>query len=118
MLGKQVIGGAACVLLPGRVMHEWYACGLDRDYKQQHIYPSVMATWAAMAYAATHGIPQFDFMGMGQPDIPYGVRTFKKAFGGRWTSHGRLSRINRPLPYSIAELLYNLRALLPAFPRN
>jgi serine/alanine adding enzyme len=114
MHGQQIIGGAACVLLPGKVMHEWYACGLDKAYKKQRIYPSVMATWAAMEYAASHHIPRFDFMGMGKPGTPYGVRTFKKAFGGQWVNHGRLSRVNHPLLYGIAELLYNMKALLPS----
>ncbi len=104
---NRVAGGAACVMLPGRAMHEWYGCGLDREYKKAGIYPSVLATWASIEYAAKNGIPVFDFMGMGRPEIPYGVREFKKEFGGSWVNFGRFSRVNRAVPYFITETAYN-----------
>ncbi|MFO7874192.1 MAG: hypothetical protein R6U62_06900 [Bacteroidales bacterium] len=104
----KVVGGVACVWLPAQTMHEWYACGLDREYKDKKVYPSVLATWAAIKTAANMNIPHFDFMGMGKPDIPYGVRDFKKEFGGKWVSHGRFSRINNRLLYFLAEIGYNL----------
>ncbi len=108
---KKVIGGIVCPVLPGKVMYEWYVCGLDRAYKDRGIHPSVLATWAALEYAAGNGIPEFDFMGMGTPDEAYGVRTFKERFGGRMVNHGRYSTVNRKLLYTVAELGYNLVTL-------
>lgn len=104
----KIVGGVACAWLPSQTMHEWYACGLDREYKDKKVYPSVLATWAAIKTAANMNIPRFDFMGMGKPGIPYGVRDFKKEFGGKWVNHGRFSRINNRLLYFLAEIGYNL----------
>jgi hypothetical protein len=51
-------------------------------------------------------------MGVGRPDVAYGVRDFKARFGGEQLNFGRLTRINnRPL-YNIAEFGYNILALL------
>ena len=103
----RIIGGSVCVFIPGRMMHEWYACGLDHEYNKRRIFPSVLSTWAAMEFAAKNNIPLFDFMGMGRPDVPYGVRNFKKEFGGRWLNPGRFNKINQPILYSLSELGYN-----------
>lgn len=101
-LDGRVIGGIACTLLPAKVMHEWYVCGLDNEYRQQKIYPSVLATWAGVRQAARLHIPVFDFMGLGQPGTPYGVRDFKARFGGQWVNHGRYVRKNNLWLYAIA----------------
>jgi hypothetical protein len=82
-------------------VYEWYICGLDADYKDQ--YPSVMATWAAMEYANTHGLARFDVMGAGEPGVPYGVRDFKAEFGGELVEQGRFIHIAKPLLYKIGE---------------
>lgn len=108
---EQIIGGSVCVLKHNRSMHEWYACGLDHEYKKQHVYPSVLSTWAAIEFAANNNIHTFDFMGLGRPEVPYGVRNFKKEFGGRLSNPGRFNKINRPLLFTLAEIGYNLSFL-------
>jgi serine/alanine adding enzyme len=107
---EKIIGGILCPVTAGKVIYEWYVCGLDREYR--HVYPSVLATWAAMEYAINNNIPQFDFMGVGLPHRPYGVREFKKRFGGSMVNYGRFSRINNKTLYHIAELGYNVLALM------
>lgn len=104
----RVIGGIACVLTPGKCIHEWYVCGLDLEYKRRQIFPSVMATWAAIEYATANNIPTFDFMGLGKPGEPYGVRDFKEKFGGSWVNHGRFFRVNQAFLYFLVELGYNV----------
>lgn len=79
---KEVIGGILLPVTGKRCVHEWYICGADRQYKPLNIYPSVMATWAGIDYMIQHRYEYFDFMGAGRPDVPYGVREFKKRFGG------------------------------------
>ncbi len=98
----KIIGGILCPVMPGKVIYEWYVCGLDQAYKQQ--YPSVVATWAAIDYALRHGIGTFDFMGAGKPDQDYGVREFKSKFGGDMVQLGRYQRINKPLLMQIGKL--------------
>ncbi len=106
----KIIGGILCPVTAGKVIYEWYVCGLDREYR--HVYPSVLATWAAIEYAISNNIPQFDFMGVGLPHRPYGVREFKKRFGGSMVNYGRFSRINNKTLYNIAELGYNVLAVM------
>ena len=80
-------------------VYEWFECGRDAEYEKQ--YPSVMATYAGMAYAAEHGIARCDFMGAGVPGVPYGVRDFKERFGGKMVEHGRFLYIAKPILYQI-----------------
>ena len=98
----KVIGGMMCPILEGRTIYEWYVCGLDEPYREQH--PSVLATYAAMQYAAEHGLPRFDFMGAGKPGEDYGVRAFKAQMGGQLVEHGRFLLIAKPLLYRIGVL--------------
>lgn len=98
----KVIGGMMCPILEGRTIYEWYVCGLDEPYREQH--PSVLATYAAMQYAAEHGLPRFDFMGAGKPEEDYGVRAFKAQMGGEQVEHGRFLLIAKPLLYRIGVL--------------
>ena len=106
----KIIGGILAPLFANKCIYEWYVCGLDKEYKEQ--YPSVLATWAAIEYAAQNNIANFDFMGVGRPGIPYGVRDFKARFGGEEVNYGRLTRINNKFLYHVAELGYNVLALL------
>jgi hypothetical protein len=108
--GDRIIGGILAPVTPGKCIYEWYVCGLDKEYKDQ--YPSVLATWAAIDYAIRNEIESFDFMGVGKPGKPYGVREFKARFGGETVNYGRFTRINNKFLYHIAELGYNVLALV------
>lgn len=101
-LDGQIVGGTACVCLPGRAVYEWYACGLDNC--RDDIRPLSVAIWGEMQYAAENGYPLFDFMGAGSPDQPYGVRDFKAEFGGKLVEHGRFLCIRKPLLYWIGKM--------------
>ena len=98
----QIVGGTACVCLPGKAVYEWYACGMDNC--RNDIRPLSVAIWGEMQYAAENGYPLFDFMGAGKPDEPYGVRDFKAEFGGELVEHGRFLYIRKPLLYLIGKL--------------
>jgi hypothetical protein len=106
----KIIGGILAPVTPGKTIYEWYVCGLDQQYKE--VYPSVLATWAALEYAVNNNIPRFDFMGVGIPEREYGVRDFKARFGGQLVNYGRFARINNKIFYGIAELGYNFLSLL------
>lgn len=85
-----VIGGIVCPVHEQKVMFEWYVCGLDKEHP--HAHPSIMVTWNALLYACEQGIQKFDFMGLGKPGIPYGVRDFKLRFGGTIVNYGRYAK--------------------------
>lgn len=109
---RQVIGGIMSPSGSNGTVFEWYVCGLDKEYKSKGIYPSVLATWAAIEYAVKDGFRKFDFMGVGKPGEDYGVRDFKMRFGGSIVNFGRYIRINNRFLYSISELGYNILSLL------
>ena len=98
----KITGGSVCAVLPGRTIYEWFVCGLDGQMK--NIYPSTVATWAAIEYAALNKYSCFDMMGAGKPDNGYGVRDFKSKFGGKLVENGRyLYQIN-PFLFKIGEI--------------
>ena len=99
----RIVGGTVCVGLPGVAMYEMYACGEDGVHK--NIYPSEVATFAGLQFAAENGHPKFDMMGAGKPDDGgYGVRDFKLKFGGELLEMGRYSFVCKPLLYSIGKI--------------
>ena len=101
-LEGKIVGGTVCMVLPGKALYEWFACGIDGVYP--HIYPSTYATYLGIKYAAENGCKIFDMMGAGKPDEPYGVRDFKAEFGGELVEHGRFLCVRKPLLYKIGTL--------------
>lgn len=101
-LNGEIIGGTVCVEQEGKCLYEWFACGRDGEWKT--IFPSTLATYSGIRYAAEHNCPRFDMMGAGKPDEAYGVRDFKAKFGGTEVEHGRFLCINKPLLYKIGVL--------------
>ncbi|MFC5048573.1 lipid II:glycine glycyltransferase FemX [Aquimarina hainanensis] len=97
----EIIGGIVCPVFSDKVIYEWFICGMDRVYKD--VYPSVLATWAAMEYAHRHHIACFDFMGAGKPEEAYGVREFKSKFGGVEVEYGRFLCVSKPILYEIGK---------------
>ena len=99
----RIVGGTVCVGLPGVALYEMYACGEDGAHKT--IFPSEMATFAGLQYAAENGYPRFDMMGAGKPDDGgYGVRDFKLKFGGELLELGRYMHVCKPLLFQIGKL--------------
>ena len=101
-LNGEIIGGTVCVLLPNKCIYEWFVCGRDGEWKS--IFPSSLATYAGIRYAAEHGCTRFDMMGAGKPDEAYGVRDFKARFGGELVEHGRFLCVHKPLLYWIGKM--------------
>lgn len=98
----RIVGGTICVCGEDTV-YEWFACGEEGISKS--VFPSTLATYSGIKYAAENGAIRFDMMGAGTPnDGGYGVRDFKAKFGGELVEHGRFRCIlNKPL-YLIGKL--------------
>lgn len=101
-LNNEIIGGTVCVEQEGKCLYEWFVCGRDGEWKS--IFPSSLATYAGIKYAAEHGCVRFDMMGAGTPDEAYGVRDFKARFGGKEVEHGRFLCVTKPVLYRIGVL--------------
>lgn len=101
--GGKIIGGTVCVGLLGKALYELYACGKDGEIK--NVFPSEVATFAGLQYAAENGYPCFDMMGAGKPDDGgYGVRDFKLKFGGDLVEYGRYIYVSRKILFQIGKL--------------
>lgn len=100
-LEGKIVGGTVCMVLPGKALYEWFACGIDGVYP--HIYPSTYATYLGIKYAAENGCKIFDMMGAGKPEEAYGVRDFKAKFGGEMVEHGRYLCIRKLLLYKLGK---------------
>lgn len=99
----KVIGGTVCVGLRDKALYEMFACGMDGVHKT--IFPSELATFAGLQYAAEHDMPRFDMMGAGSPnDGGYGVRDFKLKFGGKLVELGRYIHVCNRLLFGIGKL--------------
>ena len=84
------------------MVHDWYA-GSKRDAA----YVDEALVWHILKENA--GTQQvFDFGGAGHPQKPYGVREFKRRFGGEETNYGRYEKIHNKTKKTIAEVGYNI----------
>lgn len=105
-INETVIGGITIVMTEKMTVYEWFVCGIDGYEK--NLYPSVLATYAGIEYAAKHGFERFDFMGAGKPDEDYGVREFKSKFGGELVENGRFLLICKPNLYSLGKFIVKI----------
>ena len=106
---EKIVGGMAGVVLSNRYMYEWFVAGEDGIHK--NMFPSSVATYSGLKYAAEHNIPRFDMMGAGIPNTDYGVRDFKARFGGKEVEYGRFKYISHPALYKLGELSVKLLKL-------
>ena len=86
-LDSEVVGSRVVLKYRGMV-HDWYA-----GSKQEINYVNEAVVWHMLSeYAGKEKV--FDFGGAGHPDKPYGVREFKKRFGGEEVDYGRYKKIH------------------------
>jgi len=98
---SEIIGGIVAPIFESQTIYEWFVCGKDGVFK--NVYPSILATWAAMDFASQNNILRFDFMGAGKPDEDYGVRDFKSKFGGELLEHGRFCHVTKPFLFEVGK---------------
>jgi len=86
--------GALATLLYRDTIYGWYA-GIADDAST--LYPVSLLVWHILRWGRENGYRTFDFGGAGHPKIPYGVREFKKRFGGEQVNYGRYIHVYSPL---------------------
>ncbi|GAB3993253.1 hypothetical protein GCM10028807_28040 [Spirosoma daeguense] len=104
MWNEKIIGCMFC-LAYGNTLYDYYAGAYSQYYNK---YPNDLLPWEVMKWGQKNGFTYFDFGGAGKPNVPYGVRDYKKKFGGALVNYGRYERIEFPVVYSIAQLAFNL----------
>ncbi|MCG8551524.1 MAG: aminoacyltransferase [Desulfobacterales bacterium] len=98
--GGKIIGTMYVLCFNG-MMYDWYAGSYRVYYKK---YPNDLIPWKAFLWGKENGFKTFDFGGAGKPGVPYGVRDYKKKFGGEFVNYGRFEKIHKPLLYQFGKL--------------
>lgn len=78
---------------------DWYA-GAKRDSLLYR--PNEFLVWHGLKWGSEKGFHTFNFGGAGNPNEEYGVREFKKQFGGKLVNFGRHKKIYAPIKMKIA----------------
>ncbi len=81
------------VLAYNKTLYDWFA-GSNSQFHDH--YPNDIAVWEILRWGSINGYKYFDFGGAGNPNSKYGVRDFKRKFGGNLIDIGLMSRINQP----------------------
>jgi len=84
-------------------IYDWYAGSLS-DYLSFYVNEALV--WHILKEGANNGYRVFDFGGAGKPNEEYGVREFKRRFGGKLVNFGRYTRVYQPLKLSTAKALF------------
>jgi serine/alanine adding enzyme len=87
---KKLIGVMYLLCYNERI-YEWYI-GSYFDYMK--IHPNDLIIWEIFKWGKENGYKIFDFGGAGRPDREYGVREYKKKFGGTTIKLGRYQKVH------------------------
>jgi lipid II:glycine glycyltransferase (peptidoglycan interpeptide bridge formation enzyme) len=90
-------------------VYEWYV-GAKQDFYPKR--PNEFLVWNVMLEAKKEGKSFFDFGGAGKPDEEYGVRKFKKGFGGEIVETGRYRIIFDKLAWLLGSTAVKMRKRL------
>ena len=97
---EDVYVGARAVLNYKGLVYDWYAGALS-DYLS--LYVNEALVWHILKEGANNTYHLFDFGGAGNPKEEYGVREFKRRFGGKMVNFGRYTKVYSPIKMKIAE---------------
>ena len=99
---NKIIGCMIC-LAYGDTLFDYYAGAYQENYDK---HPNDLIPWEVFKWAKHNGFTKFDFGGAGKPGVPYGVRDYKKKFGGTLVNDGRFEKIHFPKLYKTATLAF------------
>lgn len=101
---EKIIGCMLCFAW-GDTLYDYYAGSYSRYYNK---YPNDLLPWDVFRWAKANGFSRFDFGGAGKPGVLYGVRDYKKKFGGTLVNYGRYEQVHYPLLFGLATRLFTL----------
>jgi lipid II:glycine glycyltransferase (peptidoglycan interpeptide bridge formation enzyme) len=107
--------GIRIILTYKDTIFDWYA-GAPRKYSR--LRPNDILAWHVIEWGSKNGYHIFDFGGAGNPNEKYGVREFKKQFGGEMVNFGRYVKIHSPIKMKIAEKGFNIYQKIFFSPRK
>lgn len=93
--------GCMLALSYKNTIYDFYAGSLKKYYNK---YPNDLIPWQVFKWGKENNYKCFDFGGAGKPGVPYGVRNYKKKFGGEFVNFGRYEKVHKPLLMQIGKL--------------
>lgn len=103
-IDSKLVGVIFLLCFEGRV-YNWYAASYPDYYNK---YPNDVIIWEAIKWSFENGYQIFDFGGAGNPAKEYGVRDFKKKFGGIEVNYGRYECVHKPTVMKLSEYGFKL----------
>jgi serine/alanine adding enzyme len=82
-------------------IYDFYAGAYLEHYKK---YPNDLIPWKIFLWGKENNYKYFDFGGAGKPNVPYGVRDYKKKFGGELVNYGRFEKTHKPILLKMAKI--------------
>ena len=82
------------ILLYRKEIFDWYA-GASSEYL--NLFPNDALVWHVLEYGCRNGYELFDFGGAGVAGEEYGVREFKKRFGGQLVKYNSFKKVHKPV---------------------
>ncbi|MGE5431595.1 MAG: lipid II:glycine glycyltransferase FemX [Syntrophomonadaceae bacterium] len=96
-----MIIGCMFALAFKNTIYDFYSGALSSYYSK---YPNDLLPWDVFLWAKENGYKIFDFGGAGKPEIPYGVREYKKKFGGDIVNYGRFIKVHGLFRFAFGKL--------------
>jgi len=106
---KDRLIGVMYLLCYNGKMYEWYI-GSYTDYMRLH--PNDLIIWEIFKWGKKNKFSVFDFGGAGKPDKEYGVREYKKKFGGKTFNFGRYQKVHNRFFMTVAVIGFKLWQLI------
>jgi serine/alanine adding enzyme len=97
--------GILITLCYKNVIYDWYAGSFKRFYNK---CPNDLLPWKVFLNTKAQGYNIFDFGGAGHPDSNYGVRDYKKKFGGTFVNYGRYQIIHKKTLFFVGKVAFTL----------
>jgi serine/alanine adding enzyme len=101
---ERLVGVMYLLCYNGRT-YEWYI-GSYIDYMRLH--PNDLIIWEIIKWGKENNYKIFDFGGAGRPDKEYGVREYKKKFGGTTLNLGRYQKVHKRFLMKISLIGFRL----------
>jgi len=87
-------------------IYDFYAGSVMKFYNR---YPNDLIPWEVFKWGKKNNYKVFDFGGAGKPNVPYGVRDYKKKFGGVFVNYGRYEKVHQQMMFKISKVGFKLR---------
>lgn len=104
-LEEKLIGTMYTFCYKGRI-YDFFA-GSDDENKYK--YANSLIPWKVFLWGKENSMNLFDWGGAGKPGVHYGVRDYKKRFGGETVNFGRFIKVYNPVLFLFAKLALRLK---------